>query len=239
MNPLAFSRFAPVSLAFAAVALFAGCATHEVKVDAMSRNSAGAPSAGSYRICQRDGSGERPLRHQEAARHIKTALSGHGLWEAADPATAELVIELDFGLTEPRPILQEVDVPVFAVPQDQRNQTAVVRPASSVPPRDDERVNGNAEGQFIGFADATQTEVVTEKHLSVSCRENHPAAPGRPPHELWRVTASIESSSRDLREALPVLATAVMQRLGSDTGGTVTDSLASRAPDITFIKKGL
>ena len=83
-------------LLFAAgMLLFSGCAsTYEMKVDALSRPK--IEPGGSYRIVNRNPNVDSDsLHYKEIEKAVKTALSGKGMYEAPDPAKADVVVNLE------------------------------------------------------------------------------------------------------------------------------------------------
>jgi hypothetical protein len=236
--------------AIAAISFLAGCTSYEVKVDAIARrapsptatvtvNPNTAMAAGtSYWIRSRNGDvADDELRFKEAAGHVRTALSAHGLWLAPNASEADLVVDLDCGIGPPCIVEETMNVPVLG----SRNPGAEdLGPLMQSP---DGTVHirpvGGATFDVVDYEEATHGVVVYEKHLSVTCRENRASTAGKPPLELWSVSATIESESKDLRESLPVLAAAVMVKLGQTTDGLVTDRLSKSDDAIGFVKAGM
>ncbi len=201
--------------------LAAGCSAYDVKLDSISR-AVPAPAANraSYTVENRNPAiATDSLRYREAARHIKTALSGRGLWEAPNPSAAALVVALDYDIDPPPIVYKETEVPVY-VP---------TCPAIG-------QMTGR---QLVGHENTPAPTVVREQHLSVSCRENSAPPDGRPAPELWRIEASIEDEKTDLRECLPVLAAVVMNQIGTTTDGVATTRIGANDQAVAFIKKGL
>jgi hypothetical protein len=200
------------------LAFSTGCTTHAAKVNAVTRSSIARmrPGATSYRINQvNHASDDETLRVKEAARNIRTALSAHGLWEAPPTVPADLIVDINYGM-ESRMVDQEKTRPVYGPLVDG---------------------NGRMIGrELIAFEKISDPHIVYDKHLSVACRETNDA-PDKPEGDLWRVTASIEDTSKDLREYLPILASAVMTRIEEATNGTVTERPTAEA--ISFVKQGL
>ena len=154
MKPISVLRFA---LALSAAVLAGGCSTYEVKVDSISRESLPTGTHSSYTIQNRNPAiATDSLRYKEAAQRIKTALSGHGLWEAADPSAADMIVELDYDIEPAKVVYKEVDVDVF-VPK--------------VP------VLGLLGGrELVGVEKGAVPTIVREKHLS---KTNPPRKAGR------------------------------------------------------------
>ncbi len=222
------------------VLLLGGCATkREVTVDSMVEPAFKAQQQLSYviRVKSPDGQQGSELRDREAAEHIKTALSAQGMWEAANAEMADLTIEVDYGIEDPRVRFDIIPAPVYTgvVPDESIRQV----PAANAP-----EVSGGG-GITIGrlrgpdHNNITVAVIVREKHLTVSARENRPVAEGRMPPEVFRVSASIEDESTDLRGSLPVLASAVMDRIGQPTDGYATETIEESGEAVKFIRRGM
>ena len=220
------------------VLLGAGCASYEIKVDAMKRPGPVNPELTSFKIENRNPTlAGDSLRYQELAKHIKTALSGHGMWEARDASSADMIIEVTCGMSEPKVTYDTIEVAVLERPSDTKRRdgtygnSAVTVDANPTPETREAK-------DSMAFLDHDVPVVVREKHLSVSCHENKKNAEGTPSTDLWRVSVSIEDESKDLRDYLPVLASAMMEQIGRDTDGLVIDSLGKHDEAISFVKKG-
>jgi hypothetical protein len=231
----------PLALALAGMLLGgAGCAsTYQVKVDAMRRPAPDGKAVESYQICNKSPVVESDsLRYREAAAQVKTALSANGLFEAPNADAADMIVEIDYGVTPARVKYEDVDVPVLAASQ-------VGPPPGAVPPvnsdgsqRDDGIGERNGR-EVVGSETVARPVVVCEKYISVAGRENKPVAEGCPPAELWRVHVSIEDESRDLRDYLPLLTSVAMDQIGKETNGEKIATLDSRDESIQFIRRGL
>jgi hypothetical protein len=177
------------------------------------------------------------LRFKEAAGHIRTALSGHGLWLAENAATADMMVEFEYGIAPPRAIDTRRVEPVYGpAPDDQPGLGPLVQNTNH---RTQLNATNDGNDEFVGYLDTTTSTLVYEKHLAVTCRENKRRADGKPPFELWTISASIEDESRNLREYLPVLAAAVMVKIGQTTNGAVVDRLKTDDDAIRFVKAGM
>lgn len=242
MKIYTLTRSCLAGLALAAALAATGCSTaYKVKVDAVSRPVPVTAEIASYRLSTRGPAGpEDSLRSKEALGHIRTALSGHGLYEAPDPAKADLVVEIDYGMAAPRVTYETTVVPIYApagrspvgrdLPlSDEKSDSPTRRAALAQPP----------QRELIGYEEISRPIVVHEKHLSISARENKQPAEGRPPVEIFRVHATIENASKDLRGHLPVLASAAMDKIGLTTDGTVIATLHPGDEAIGFIRKGM
>lgn len=243
MSPPASPRLAVSLCAVLAIAFASGCGTtsHKVKIDAIAKPPPTASDAQSYRIKSKNPAlGEENLRYKEAADHIRTALSGKGLYEAPSEDKADMIVELDYGMEAPRTKLERVSVPIYAqvgggvryetVPvTDSRGNTGVRTVAVYDPPRT----------ELIGYDEMPRPVTIYEKYVKVTARENKVANEGKPPAELWSVQASAEDESKDLRKYLPILASATVDYIGKDTGHQTVVKVKETGEPVDFIRRGM
>jgi len=249
MTTQSHPRLRHVILAVAAALFWTGCttSTYEVKVDAISLPAAPAatPAAAaapqSYQLKSKDPAlGDENLRYREAAEFVRTALSSKGLYEAPNSDKADMVVELDYGMDAPRTKIETVTVPVYA-------QTGGGVRYEQVPVTD---AKGNVSYRTVAVYDAPRTELVGfddvprrvtiyEKYLRITARENKPGSEGRPPSELWSVSATEEDESKDLRKYLPILASATADYVGKDSSNQKVIKIRDPSQVTDFIRKGM
>lgn len=180
----------------------------------------------SYRIKDRGaGVGSGELRRAEVAEHVRTALSAHGLYEAADVGSADLIVEIDYGLGPER------------VHRDVYQELQFGRPVPA-----GERRSPPPEGvaaAVTGYAETANITVLREKHMSICARRNAAATGEDQSEDVWRVHVAIEDEGEDLRGHLPVLVSAAMDHLGRSTEGPASVVLRSDDEAVRFIRKGL
>lgn len=220
-------NFAPRLFALITCIAFAGCTSvYQVKVEALARPGAVAANPTSFRIKEPVGAASSgSLRQKEIASHVRTALSAHGLYEAASPESADLVVEIDYGIGPER------------VQRTVYEELAFGRPGGGgrlkgAPPEGVAR-------EMMGYTELADTIVVREKHMSICARQNQAAGSDEPPVDVWRVYVSIENEGDDLRGHLPILASAAMDHLGRTTDGPASLTLRSDDEAIRFIRKGM
>ena len=228
------------------VALFAfGCATtYEMQVDAISNPSPEIKEAESYVIVPRDPETDTSeLRYKETVKWIKTALSAKGMFEAVDPLTADMVIQVDYGMEPPRQEIRIVEEPVYARVQEPDSYVSV--PITDANGRvvgyQTVRVPGGFSTELIGTRERAISVIVNEKYLVLSAKENNLQATDgdKAAEELWSVTVVNDDSSDNLREYLPIMAASATDYIGEDTGSKTTVRLKDNAEVVDFIKKGL
>ncbi len=238
-------RLLLLSLGSAIVGASAGCnsPSYAVKVDSMvKRDAPGVPAeAQSYKIRTKNpAQSEAGLRHLEAAEFVKTALSAKGMYEAPSAETADMIVELDYGVDAPRTRVQVVSVPRYGqvgggvsyerVPvTDPLGNTSYRTVAVYQPPRT----------ELMGFDERPQRVTVYEKYLRITARENKPGVEGRPPAELWSVQTSTEDESKDLRKYLPIMASATADNIGKESGSQKVVKVKDQSQGVDFIRKGM
>ncbi len=218
-----------------------GCANStEVKVDSLAKPK--AEEAISYKIHNANPAiAEDSLRHQEAVGFVRTALSGKGMYETADAASADLVVDVDYGIGPPQTRHETVSEPVYlTLPGQVRvERVQVGTDKNGNPIYSTVTVQEPPRTELVGYRDVVVTTVIYEKHLRLTARDNKPASEGRPPSEIWTVDVTSEGESHDLRKALPVLAAATIDYVGKDTHGQKVITLKDTDKDIAFVKKGM
>lgn len=223
------------------VLLCSGCAhTYEAKVDAVTMPHDRALASYKVRV-KNSPTPQDDLRIQEAEKHLKTALSGKGLYEAPKEELADMIVELDYGISPPRARQEQRTEPIYqTVPGRVYTQTVQVGTDA----------RGNPIYQRVTYQDPPTTEyigdrvyyvtVITyDKHLSVTAYDNKPGRESQPPQTVWRVNVSSDDESKDLREYIPVLAAASIDYIGTDTSESKTVKITAKDDAVTFVKKGL
>ena len=239
-----FARILQLLAAFSGVVALAGCATdaHQVKVDAISK-PAPAPrtAAQAYRLKSKNPAlGEENLRYKEVADYVRTALSGRGLYEAANDDAADMVVELDFGMDSPRSKVQRVNVPVYAsVGGGVRYETVPTTDAKGNSTLRTVAVYDPPRSELVGYDDVPRQVAIYEKYLRITARESRSSSEGKPPAELWSVQATTEDESKDLRKYLPLMASATVEFIGQDTGHQTSVRVRETGSDVQFIRRGI
>ncbi len=232
--------FRPLLLA-ASVMVVAGCATntYNVKINAIANEA--KPSGESYRIVTKNGGDPRTdLRTREAVEYVKAALSGRGLYEAPNPANADMVVEVDYDVEPPRVEFETRSVPVFArMEGGVRSVIVPTRDAAGNVRYRRISVMDPPSQELIGFEDKTIPVTIYEKYLRVSARENVQSGDDTPPEQLWSVYVSNEAEDDDIRKALPVLASVVVDYIGVTTEEDHEVRVNSETEEVAFIKQGM
>ena len=229
---------APVAVAALLVGL-AGCTTsYEMKVDALSKPT--AREAVSYRVkTARPDIQEDTLRYKEAAAIVRTTLSGKGMYEAPDPEKADVAVTVDYGIGPPRTVREKQSEPVYVeIPGRIITQTVVAGvDRNGNPIYSTVRYREPPTTVFVGMREYWITRVVYEKYIHLTARENKPSREGRPAQEVWSLSVSTEDESKDLRKYLPLMASAGIDYVGKNSGGSKTITIKANDSAIGFLKK--
>lgn len=245
-----FCRIVAAMLGATAVA-FTGCnssKTYTVQVDAIAApTQVGQPAAEaqSYHIRTHNPRlDESSLRYKEVTDYVRTALSGKGMYEAPTPETADVVIDVDYGMDAPRIKFQTISTPIIhqtpgrTVTQS-RLITRTLSTGETVTYVVHENVFVPGSTEFLGMQESVHPVIVYEKFLKLSARPNQEADEGRPAPEVWSVNVSAEDNSQELRKYMPILASATADYIGTNTKESKPIKINEGDEVVTFIKKGM
>lgn len=214
--------------------------THRVRIEAsVNAPPAGTPPPQSFWIKSRQADPRvETLRYHEAVGHIKTALSGRGLYEAPNEGMADMVIEIDYGAAPKRERVEVEDSRRLSRKEreaEKARQAAEIAEAEPVAAKTAPlEVSPENRGEIM--IDVS----VFRKHLTLEARQNR--ASGKPvegPEFLWRVRVENEDESKDLRKYVPILASATIDYIAAETAGEREVVVDENGKDVAFVKKGL
>lgn len=232
------TRRFPRPVALLAVALsLAGCQTGEtLTLDATSRPA--KKPVESYSLVVKDPAIETDsLRHQEAERLVKAALSGNGYYEAPDPSRADMAITIDYGIGPGRVEATQVSRPIYR--NESRSHTESVLAGTTPDGKEiytSVTIQDPPDVVYVGEDTRTVRQTVYEKRLVLQARKARPDVPGGSPDDLWTVDVTSTGTNHDLRQALPVLAAVALEHMGEETDGPKAIKMTD-AEAVEFVKK--
>jgi len=210
--------------------------SYNFKVDAIS--SAQVQTEGSfYLVSGNPELKESDLRFKEAATYTQTALEGKGYRKAKDLATADIVVELSFGVGEPREIMEYRSYPetywhpgfsyAIQLPIYDKGgliigyQTRMVRePARS----------------YTHWSEYMDSSTVFEKYLKLEAFDNRLGSASQEPQQLWSVVITNADFSDNIREYLPFMIAVALPYMGQDTSSQIYTSIRVDDPTVAFIR---
>lgn len=236
------SRVLNLAFCLCALLTLAGCgSTYRFKVDAV-KNPDVAEEKHSYHIASGNPEMDsEDLRFKEAAKYVKTALSSKGMYEAPPGTEAEMVVEVDFGMEEPRTEIRTVSVPVYIyVSSPPRLVRMRVRDPKTGQIREVEMVVQDPPRQELaGFEEHPQTVTIYEKYIRITARETAGQDGDRPPREIWSVYVKNEDENDNLRDYVPLMVSAAMDSV-DENGSTAKEVVLNDSDErVAFVKKGL
>lgn len=230
------SSAAITATALLCATLGTGCATsYHVDIDAL-QNPRAIQSGYSYRIETTDPAKSTSDAHYaEVAALVRTALSGRGMYEAAEGEDPSVIVDLDYGVGPMQTRLVPTGIPESVTP---RQNDPFNRPMGSVT---DPRMGGTMTGATSGLSDAGYREEYTcEKYLTIVGRDNTTeVAAGQPRVELWRVHVTVEDEGDDIANYLTVLTAAAADYIGTDTQEKQRLRVSEDDEVVDFVKQGL
>lgn len=225
-------------------ALLAGCAGspvgRDVRIEA--RREGGTKTYTSYRLRNANAASEADsLRYQEVSNFVRTALSGRGLHEAPNDASADLIIDVDFGAIAPGTREEVVRLPIYRTMRGLIGTSAVVAGIGS---RGEDQVIRHRHRDpdrrvLVGHQEVIITNTHHERFLKLTAHASGTDADGHKPAEFWSVEVRTKGNDEDLREDLPLLAAAALAHVDRDTRGRMIVQISEDDPDIEFVKKGM
>jgi hypothetical protein len=245
-----------VSLFGVTALLFSGCAhAYKMEVDAEARR--GAPAPVSYVVHEAglaNSTADRPpgwtpfknaldeqmdVDQATAVKYVRTALSAKGLYEASTPEKADMDVTYAYEIQQKRRLVEWDEPAVLPQQRTPRMQD------TTVPAR-------NAAGEEIMVTVKTEVpptpepmdlvsrsaeEIVFVKELHLIATERKPA-PGMPAR-VWDISISYEDKDPSMDKAMPLLAAAGCDRIGTNTNGPIVVRLHDKDEVVAFIKRGM
>lgn len=231
------------ALGAAAIALIflGGCkSTYTFKVDSLSNPEIKGLS--SYRIVSSNASiQEGDLEFQEAAEYVRAALSSKGMYEAPDIESAEMVVDISYGIGEATTDFKTVQTPKYEVRgggvttvmqpvMDSKGRIRYVATTVYQPPK----------VEIAGLEEKTVPMTTYEKFLRMTARDNREVdAETESPPQVWSIYVKNKDESDDLRKYIPLMTAASMDYVGQNTEKQKEVRLKEDDESLEFVKAGL
>ncbi len=220
--------------------LFIGCSTnYSFKVDAISNSE--IAKLYSYKIVSgNDEISEDDLKFKEVARFVKTALSGKGLYEAPSYKSAEMIIDINYGIGEPKVEFKKFSTPVYGMSggrysnvrtpvRDEKGNIKYVTTTVYDPPKK----------EIVGIEEKVVPVTIYEKFLNITARENKPVTNDDVGSQAWSISIKNKDESEDLRKYVPLMTAAALPYVGNSTANQVEVKVKDKDSTVRFVKAGL
>ena len=149
---------------------------------------------------------EQDLEFIEFKTYVEKALSNRGFNKAATPQDGDVVIFLNYGVSEPQTYQYSYDVPGWygfggTYPYFRRSWYYPMSPY---------------------YTQRIETYLMYRRFLSLEAYDMEAYLQNKTPKQLWKVYVQSQGLSNDLRLVFPYMVTAMQPYIGSNTGHMVT-----------------
>ena len=214
-----------------------GCAhVYKMQVDGAARSGT-API--SY-VIHEAGLVETPAADQTvAANYVRTALSAKGMFEAPNPETADMDVTYSYEIKKQRRGI-EWDEPTYRTQHGVRRRERVEagQDSNGNPIYITTTVEDPPPETVVDYIHHSADEIVYEKELHLVATERKPATPDTPAR-VWDISIVYHDEDPNMSKAMPLLAAAACDRIGTNTNGPVVVRLRDKDEVVAFIKRGL
>ena len=221
--------------------LTCGCEQNEaysIKVDAVQNPEAAGLE--SYTIKSSNAQvPEHDIWFKETEEYVKRALAGNGLYEAPNPESADMIVDIAWGVSEPLLEFEEWEEPVM-VEMESGHSTITVQVQEGggrSHPRE-VPVYTAPEQQIVGYEKHRRPVTRYEKYLRISARVNDKEKRKGAPEQAWSIYVTSKDESDDVRKYLPVLTAASVRYVGKSTEKQEEIRLKGKDEVVAFIKDG-
>ncbi len=168
---------------------------------------------------------EYDLEYREYADYVALALEDLGYRPAPTASEAQVLVTVDFGVTEPLETIETVTEP--------RSGFGVGT-----------SYGGHRSGTYghydWGYRTTTRRYLTFGRILRLTAidNENAPERGDAPPNILWSVRITSEGNSNDLRWVLPYMVAGTHHHWGTDTGRALTHRILLDDPRVRALRNG-
>lgn len=175
------------------------------------------------------------LRFQEFASLIARGLRREGYRQVDSRDEADLILELDTGLSDPLTSTKTSIEPLFH--SDFGRSRVIATPIFNKEGKVQRYVYTEmwvpGHRNIAGYYDRDRQVTEYEKYLSLTSFENENGEKGK---ELWTLSVASRNRSSDLRSYLPYMVAAAMPYVGERTNGEIRVSISEDDPTVSAIK---
>jgi len=162
---------------------------------------------------------ENDLRFGEVSSYFKLIMNNMGYFETYDVIRADMIIELDYYLGEPRESFSVRSVPMtHTIPGRTYSIEVPVYDDAGKLLRYTHEVITEPDSTHTYYEERVDTQTLYEKGLRATAYESRPGSAANGPTQLWNINVSITNGSKDLRKYIPFMITAAAPYVGGNTG---------------------
>ena len=182
---------------------------------------------------------ENDIWFKETVAYVKRALAVHGLYEAPNPESADMIVDIAFGVSGPLVEIEEWEEPIYVQTDDGIKEiTVMVNDGAGGKIPTTRRIYTNPEQKIVGYEKRMRPVTRFQKFLRITARINHPGQEDGAPAYAWSIYVTSKDESDDIRKYLPVLTAAAVRYIGESTNEQVEIRLDGKDEVVAFIKDG-
>jgi hypothetical protein len=216
--------------------------TYSIKVDAVQNPE--AQGLESYTIKSSNAQvPEHDIWFKETEEYVKRALDGNGLYEAPDPESADMIVDIAWGVSEPLIEFEVIEEPVTVMDSGQSTtpypiEDMVAHPhevgGQSYPT--EMHVYSPPEQEIVRYKKHVRPVTRYEKYLRITARVNDPERKKGRAVQAWSIYVTSKDESDDVRKYLPVLTAASVRYVGKSTEKQEEIQVKGKDEVVAFIK---
>ena len=182
---------------------------------------------------------ENDIWFKETEAYVKKALAVKGLYEAANPESADMFVDIAFGVRGPMIEIEEWEEPIYVQTDDGTEEiTIMVNDGAGGQFPTTRKIYTNPEMKIVGYEKHVKPVTRFQKFLRITARVNHPKQDDDAPAYAWSVYVTSKDESDEVRKYLPVLAAAAVRYIGESTNEQVEIRLNGKDEVVALIKGG-
>ena len=176
---------------------------------------------------------------KETEAYVKRALAVKGLYEAANLESADMIVDIAFGVRGPLTEIKEWEEPIYVQTDDGiKELTIMVNDGAGGQFPTTRQIYTNPEMKIVGYEKHMKPVTRYQKFLRITARVNRPEKKDDSPVYAWSVYVTSKDERDDIRKYLPVLAAAAVRYVGESTDEQEEIRLDGKDEVVAFIKGG-
>ena len=177
-------------------------------------------------------------RHRKASIYVKSILSGLGYYEAPNRNSADLLVDISYGMEEPH-----VDFTVRSTHPSTSRIAEIMDPTGRSPYPNrrfhigDLGIAGGRNTRLVGTTERIIPKTIYEKFLQITVIQNQPLGSNEERIEAWSIKVIQQNESTDIDKYLPLLTAAAIPYFGQRTQSQEKVILRDRDESVIFVKE--
>lgn len=207
-----------------------------IAVDAL-RDATAVPLKSYVLFPGMEGVNDTDLQYREVARYVRKALAARGFSEAADPASADLALYLNYGIGGPRTTYFAYSYPVLGFQPAEHH----ILHATTVGEAGKSTITGTIDSFPTTVITGTQTRLAAttlyQRFLVIEAIDIAGSRKAGKTMPIWKTSITSVGTSDDLRRILPALVVAGQPYLGERSDHRIDVQIDEQDPAILALRQ--